>query len=118
MTECKVEGELIPPEFTDSLMDTVAKEGQPHQLTCRVMGYPVPTVSWYKNGVCVDNCQDYSIAYDGNSGDCYLSFEEVFIEDQAEYVCRAQNLVGEADTGCHLLVERKPPFLFFSFLSL
>ena len=105
MTECKLEGELIPPEFTVPLMEAVAKEGQPHQLTCKVVGHPLPAVSWYKNGICVDHCPDYTITFD--NGNCILGFDEVFIEDQAEYTCKAINLVGDADTATMLIVERK-----------
>ena len=95
---------MVAPEFSEPLVDTVAKEGQPHQLACRVTGQPLPDVSWFKDGTCVDTCRDYCITF--NNGLCTLSFQEVFIEDQAEFSCRAANPVGDADTCAKLVVER------------
>ena len=97
---------MIPPDFPEPLEDSVAKEGQPHQLICRASGQPQPEISWFKNGICVDNCRDYSIVSNDN-GLCTLAFQEVFIEDQAEFTCRAINPVGDADTSAKLNVERK-----------
>jgi titin len=87
------------------LIDSTAREGQPHQLVCRVVGIPAPLISWYKNGVCVDHSRDYIITYD--DGLCTLSFSQVFVEDGAMFECRAANEAGDADTAATLIVERK-----------
>ena len=99
------EASLLPPEFIEPLMDSTAREGQPHQLSCRVVGAPLPVISWYKNGVCVDHCRDYIISF--NTGLCTLRFSQVFVEDDAMFECRACNEVGDADTSAKLTVERK-----------
>ncbi|KAK4037071.1 hypothetical protein OUZ56_029111 [Daphnia magna] len=104
--EC-AEDVLLPPEFVESLIDSTAREGQPHQLSCRVVGIPVPLISWYKNGICVDYCRDYNISF--NDGLCTLSFSQVFVEDGAMFECRAANEAGDADTAAHLTVEPLEP---------
>ncbi|KAI9552427.1 hypothetical protein GHT06_022793 [Daphnia sinensis] len=104
--EC-AEDVLLPPEFVESLIDSTAREGQPHQLSCRVVGIPVPLISWYKNGICVDHCRDYNITF--NDGLCTLSFSQVFVEDGAMFECRAVNEAGDADTAAQLTVEPLEP---------
>lgn len=36
-----------------------------------------------------------------------LSIQEVFPEDEGEYVCRATNTMGTTETKCTLKVKRK-----------
>ena len=98
---------LSAPEFVQVLEESVAREGQPHRLSCRLTGHPQPVVSWFKNGICVDHCRDYVISEDGNEEICcQLSFAQVFVEDGAVFECRARNEAGEAATSAKLTVER------------
>ena len=96
---------MIPPEFVEPLIDSTAREGQPHEMSCRVVGIPLPEVSWFKNGVCIDSSRDYRFAFE--NGVCTLFFPQVFIEDGAFFECRAFNEAGDADTVAQLTVERK-----------
>lgn len=97
---------LSPPLFTRRLLDSSAQEGSSYQLEATVEGLPLPVVSWTKDGTCVDESPDYVITY--NNGECVLRFEEVFLEDQAEYVCKATNDLGEDVTKARLTVTGKP----------
>lgn len=74
-------------------------------MECKVEGNPLPTVQWFKNDVCIDNSPDYVITY--NNGEAVLRFEEVFLEDQAEYCCKAANQLGTDLCSAKLTVERK-----------
>ena len=96
----------MAPEFIEPLLDSKAREGQPHQLNCRVSGIPPPIVSWFKNGVCIDSNRDYATLFDSSSGLCTLSLAHVFVEDGATFECRASNEAGDADTAAQLTVER------------
>ncbi|XP_063883939.1 titin-like isoform X4 [Scylla paramamosain] len=93
---------LSPPTFTHRLEDTSTQEGSSFQLEATVEGNPLPTVSWSKNGTCIDESPDYVITF--NNGECLLRFEEVFLEDEADYTCRATNDLGEDTTKARLTV--------------
>lgn len=83
----------------------MAQEGSSFQLEATVEGNPLPTVSWAKNGSSVDESPDYVITF--NNGECVLRFEEVFLEDEAEYSCRATNDLGEDNTKALLKINRE-----------
>nr|CAD7575774.1 unnamed protein product [Timema californicum] len=99
--------QLSPPVFVKFLESGAAKEGTTHQLHCKVEGVPLPLVQWFKNDICIDNSPDYIITY--NNGDAILRFEEVFLEDQAEYTCKATNPVGTNTCKARLTVEPLEP---------
>lgn len=97
----------VPPVFSQKLENGTATEGQPFQYRCTVTGNPQPTeVHWFKNDTCIDGSPDYRIVYDPSSGETSLAFEQVFLEDQARYVCRASNECGSDETTAQLAVER------------
>ncbi|XP_042876868.1 titin-like isoform X4 [Penaeus japonicus] len=93
---------MAPPLFTKRLVDSTAEEGSSYQLEATVEGHPLPVVSWSKDGKCVDESPDYVITF--NNGECVLRFEEVFMEDQAEYSCKATNDLGEDITKARMSV--------------
>lgn len=101
-TEAEPVEVLSPPTFTRRLEDTSTQEGSSFQLEATVEGNPLPTVSWFKNGACIDESPDYVITF--NNGECLLRFEEVFLEDEADYTCRASNDLGEDTTKARLTV--------------
>lgn len=70
---------------------------------CR--GNPLPTVQWFKNDVNIDNSPDYVTTY--NNGEAILKFEEVYLDDQGTYTCKAANRIGHAATSAALTVEGK-----------
>lgn len=102
---------MAPPLFTKRLVDSTAEEGSSYQLEATVEGHPLPVVSWSKDGKCVDESPDYVITF--NNGECVLRFEEVFMEDQAEYSCKATNDLGEDITKARMSVAG---ILFWFFL--
>ncbi|CAG2066231.1 unnamed protein product, partial [Timema podura] len=107
--------QLSPPVFVKFLESGAAKEGTTHQLHCKVEGVPLPLVQWFKNDTCIDNSPDYVITY--NNGDAVLRFEEVFLEDQAEYTCKATNPVGTDTCKARLTVEPLEPTESPSFVT-
>lgn len=103
--EAEPEEQLLAPSFVELLTPSTAKEGESFQFECKVQGNPLPTVQWYKNGECIDNSPDYVITY--NNGDAVLRFEQIFLEDKAEYTCKAANDLGTAQCSASLNVVRK-----------
>ncbi|CAB3388930.1 Hypothetical predicted protein, partial [Cloeon dipterum] len=94
---------VSPPTFTKTLESARVKEGSSHQLECIVHGYPLPTVQWYKNGVCVDSSPDYTIGF--NNGHAVLVLDEVSLEDEATFLCQAYNRLGNCRSEANLIVE-------------
>ncbi|KAJ8980936.1 hypothetical protein NQ317_000946 [Molorchus minor] len=105
--ETEPEEQVIAPSFSKLLQPGVAKEGTPFQFVCKVEGNPLPTVQWYKNSDCIDNSPDYIITY--NNGEAILKFENVFLEDKAEYTCKAANELGTAQSTANLVVTPLEP---------
>lgn len=96
---------LSSPIFTKLLENGVAREGAPFEFRCFVTGNPLPTVQWFKNDTCIDHLKDFQISF--NNGDALLRFEEVFLEDQAVFTCKATNPYGAEQCSAALSVERK-----------
>lgn len=96
---------LTAPAFVTLLQNGTAKEGGAYEFGCNVTGNPLPTVQWYKNDVCIDNLRDFLITF--NNGEAILRFEEVFLEDQALFTCKATNPLGYVQCSATLRVERK-----------
>lgn len=103
--ESEPEEQLIPPTFIKLLEPGTAREGGTYEFVCKVQGNPLPNVQWFKNSECIDNSPDYVITY--NNGEATLKFEQVFLEDRAEYTCKASNEVGIAQSSANLIVLRK-----------
>ncbi|XP_065086405.1 titin isoform X5 [Ochlerotatus camptorhynchus] len=106
----------VPPVFTQKLENGTATEGQPFQYLCTVSGNPQPPeVHWFKNDTCINGSSDYRISYDPTTGEAALRFEQVFLEDQARYSCRASNECGSDETTAQLAVEPLEPTEYPSF---
>lgn len=69
----------------------------------RVAGLPMPEVTWYKDGIAIQNNPDYQTTFD--QGVCTLTIEETFTEDSAKFICRAVNAAGTAETNATLSVK-------------
>ncbi|XP_073838140.1 zormin isoform X4 [Musca autumnalis] len=105
--ENAAEVQMIPPRIVRYLASASAKEGSSFEFSCIVTGNPLPTVQWYKNDKCIDDCPDYVISY--NNGEAKLRFEEVFLEDDAVYTCSASNPAGIEHCSASLIVEPLEP---------
>lgn len=103
--EVAPEEQQLPPEFIKELQDSKAEENSSHRFECRVTGNPLPTVQWFKNDVNIDNCPDYTTMY--NNGEAVLVVEEVTLENQGTYSCKASNRLGQAASTALLSVERE-----------
>lgn len=95
----------IPPEFVELLQPQVVVEGESVTMTCKLIGSPAPSVTWYRNSIVIESGPDIKVTYDIPTGVCILEIAEVFPEDAGEVVCRAVNPFGEAMTSANLLVQ-------------
>lgn len=103
---------LESPNFVRLLQSGCAREGASFEFSCCVTGNPLPTVQWFKNDQCVDLLKDFHITF--NNGEALLRLEEVFLEDQAVFTCKATNPYGTEQSSALLTVERR----FFRMLLL
>jgi hypothetical protein len=95
---------LHPPRFIEPLPSLEAVDGEELRIPCKIIGKPPPQISFFHNGKNIDHDDEYVISYNPETGEVNLLIVEVFPEDEGEYVCVAQNPVGEASTRSYLTV--------------
>ena len=78
---------LLPREFN-------ATRGQSIQLPCIAKGYPVPTITWSKDGVGIPSHQGQSVSSDNT-----LHISKVQKGDAGRYKCTAVNSDNKRDEG-------------------
>ncbi|XP_014601997.1 PREDICTED: uncharacterized protein LOC106785786 isoform X2 [Polistes canadensis] len=97
----------VSPEFTIPLNDATVQEGERFTFECRLIGYPIPEVVWYKDSISILNNPDYLTTF--HQGICTLTIEETFAEDSARFTCKAFNNLGSAETSATLTVKETAP---------
>lgn len=95
------------PRFIRPLCDATIQEGNQFQFECQVVGNPVPTVEWAKDGISIVRYPDYVPT--NENGLCTLSIAETFTEDSALFTCRAKNAMGTSETAARLLIVDAEP---------
>ncbi|XP_063953801.1 titin-like isoform X4 [Lytechinus pictus] len=81
------------PHFAQTFGNRRCYEGESLTFECRITGDPKPSVSWFKDGVKVEQGV-FQISEDGQFHK--LEILEVFDEDAGVFECRAKNDYGEA----------------------
>ncbi|KAM9370081.1 neural cell adhesion molecule 1 isoform 1-T1 [Phaethornis superciliosus] len=103
----------VPPSVRarQTTMNATANLSQSVTLACDADGFPEPTVTWTKDGEPIEQTDDdekYSFNYDGSE----LIIKKVDKNDEAEYICIAENKAGEQDATIHLKVFAKPKITY------
>ncbi|KAJ7304928.1 hypothetical protein JRQ81_010605 [Phrynocephalus forsythii] len=103
----------VPPTVRSkqSTVNATANLSQSVKLVCDADGFPEPTISWTKDGESIERGEDdekYGFNYDGSE----LTIYKVEKNDEAEYVCIAENKAGEHDATVHLKVFAKPKITY------
>lgn len=91
------------PEFKKPLQNLTVKDGEELLLQCIVEADPEPQISWSKNGNKISSSEIIDLKY--KNGVATLKINEVYPEDEGEYVCKATNSVGSTETKCRLTVQ-------------
>uniref|UniRef100_A0A1I8GUQ1 Fibrillar collagen NC1 domain-containing protein n=1 Tax=Macrostomum lignano TaxID=282301 RepID=A0A1I8GUQ1_9PLAT len=86
------------PVFVSPLKDVTVPEGAPVRLDCSVTGVPDPSVEWFKSGRSIMESSDYKFSIEGDK--VVLTIPEAFSNDTAEYMIRAFNDFGSAESRC------------------
>ncbi|XP_030583398.1 obscurin [Archocentrus centrarchus] len=99
-----------PPVFESLLSDCTSKIGQTIKLTCKVSGSPKPDISWFKDGLPLEDDPRHIITSD-RSGTCSLILDSLTGEDSGEYACYATSFMGSAGTLAKVVVQAPPRFV-------
>nr|XP_012423543.1 PREDICTED: neural cell adhesion molecule 1 isoform X8 [Odobenus rosmarus divergens] len=102
----------VPPtvQARQSIVNATANLGQSVTLVCDAKGFPEPTMSWTKDGEQLENEEDEKYVFSDDSSE--LTIRKVDKNDEAEYVCIAENKAGEQDASIHLKVFAKPKITY------
>uniref|UniRef100_F1S0Y1 Hemicentin-2 n=1 Tax=Sus scrofa TaxID=9823 RepID=F1S0Y1_PIG len=90
------------PQLTELPRDVTVELGRSALLACRATGRPPPTVAWRRG-----DGQPLGPGRGSRTG--VLFFESVVPEDQAPYICEAQNVFGKVQAEVRLLVTGHAP---------
>ncbi|XP_027884373.1 obscurin isoform X9 [Xiphophorus couchianus] len=99
-----------PPVFESLLCDCSTQIGQTIKLTCRVLGFPKPVVSWIKDGLPLEDDPRHIVSAD-RSGTCSLVLDCLTAEDSGQYMCYATSSMGSAGTLAKVVVQAPPRFV-------
>ncbi|OWF38517.1 uncharacterized protein LOC110466191 isoform X2 [Mizuhopecten yessoensis] len=95
------------PEFVKRLCgeETVA-EGSTVSFTCKVVAFPKPSLTLYKDGEQIVDHSRINIE-PGEGGEYSLVIRKVTKKDEASYRCRAENDEGSSSSTLYLAVKAK-----------
>ncbi|XP_073675951.1 obscurin [Garra rufa] len=92
----------VPPSFTTRLQNTVLVKGQDVQFKCSTQSAPLPSISWFKDGIQLENNRKHQIQSDAQTGILTLTIKKAEEADLGQYQCELQNEVGSAKCKAEL----------------
>ena len=98
------EDKRVKPRFVEPLMDASACEGNEIVMECQIQGSPLPTLTWYKDGLKLI-MENRMLHYVDRRGVARLNIMNVLVEDAGEYSCEAVNSAGKDFTHCTVKVS-------------
>ncbi|EJD74527.1 CAMK/MLCK protein kinase [Loa loa] len=94
---------LKAPVIIRPLEDVTIYEGNHKILEVEVEAYPQPMIEWFLNSKILKESRDMQTYFDGSLA--ILKINDAHIEQQGEYLCRASNKGGSAETRCNVIVK-------------
>jgi len=93
-------------------LDEYANETNQAVFTCQVTGEPVPSISWYFNGVMIDVSDTgkymiISTSLNTTTTENKLTVYNVTSSDVGTYTCNASNIIGYDKTSGILTINGK-----------
>ena len=110
---------LVQPEIVLELYDLLENETNPTSFTCQATGEPVPNITWYYNGVMINDMSNVSNTskYRIDSREINITTIEGTLEiynassfDVGTYVCIATNELGSDRSVGILTIHGKKSF--------
>ncbi|CAI4227244.1 unnamed protein product [Auanema sp. JU1783] len=94
---------VFKPRFSELLHNVSVVEGEEMVLECSVQAKPLPSVTWYKDGLKM-MVSNRMLHYTDRRGVSRLNIMNVIPEDAGEYTCEAVNSCGKDFTHCTVKV--------------
>ena len=92
-----------PPAFIKNLKDVYIVEGSCTRFDVKVTGMPEPDVTWYKDGWPVKEDKHLELVHDEDTSALILMYGK--LEDAGDYICKASNEAGDAQSSAHLHIS-------------
>ncbi|XP_032820509.1 neural cell adhesion molecule 1 isoform X2 [Petromyzon marinus] len=89
-------------------VNATADRGENARLVCTADGFPEPIITWTRNGEVLEVSDKYALRANGSE----LVVKNVAKGDDGEYLCSAENKVGEQDAEVTLKVFVKPEITY------
>lgn len=99
-----------PPVFTNFTFPNVTLErnmGSSVILRCPVRGHPIPEISWFKDGIQVEDPMTRDPDTEIKIGKCTVTLQNLQPSDSGNYMCIATNELGTVNGTFHLHVIKK-----------
>ena len=103
---------ISAPSLLQRPVETTVNESQTTILKCTAAGNPPPKVTWFK----VNSTLPVGRHVVESSG--ALIFQDVRPEDEGQYTCKAENLLGTINASARLSVQCKLHFILQDFKTL
>lgn len=96
---------FLAPEFVKRLpAEETVEEGTTVSFACKIVGFPKPTVTWYKDDdVIGEGCR--AITDSDENGIHSISLKDVSKCDSGVYKCKASNLEGSSANNLYVSVK-------------
>ncbi len=98
-----------PPTIKLDLADVEVSEGASAMLEAKVVAYPRPKITWYKEDKIIESGGRYKFLYEDEES-YTLVIKNCKKEDAGSYRIHAENDLGEAQTSAKLTVTLAPKF--------
>ncbi|CAG5133824.1 unnamed protein product, partial [Candidula unifasciata] len=91
------------PRFVRKPRSQIATEGEVAKFDCKIIAASAPIVTWYKSDSLLGQSYKHMQKYSGSEYELRVS--RVKLDDQGEYVVRAENSFGRKDERAKLTVQ-------------
>ena len=101
-----------PPKFVRTMRKAKVIEGSAARFDVKLTGSPEPEVQWLKDEKPLKENRKFRFDED-DDGVFSLFVNDVEVDDEGVYKCKASNVKGEVSCTAELIVEGKFYFVFF-----
>ena len=81
-----------------------------YRIPCKVQGTPMPTVSWYRNGITLEPTPRYKVTTDQQAGESTIEITQIREDDTGTYQVVAENSTGRIMSTCIVTIKSKYMF--------